>query len=110
MVQEGGAAPATAANSTKDQERSAECSDRNTRFAAAPVAKSTAIAAAVAGALIAMLNSSAHSTQNTAAAHPTTCAAPRFATTLPRICSLQIRGPQTQNQTLQSNPYTDPGP
>ena len=60
------------ANTRNAAECSQVCSDRNNRFATAPVANRTAMAAEDAGALTAMENSSAHSTQKTAAAakHP----------------------------------------
>ena len=60
--------PAIAAKTKNAAECSQLCRVRKTRFAATPDAKRTAMAADVAGAFTPMLNSSAQSTQNTAAA------------------------------------------
>ena len=60
--------PAMAANTKKAAECSHVCNVRKTRFATAPDANRTAIAAEDAGAFTAIEKSSAHSTQNTAAA------------------------------------------
>ena len=57
-----------AANTRKAAECSHVCNVRKTRFATAPDANRTAIAAEDAGAFTAIEKSSAHSTQNTAAA------------------------------------------
>jgi hypothetical protein len=61
--------PAMVAKTRKAPECSQECSERNTKLAAAPAANRTAMAAEEADALMLMENISEHSTQNTAAAH-----------------------------------------
>lgn len=56
-----------AAKTRKAPDCSHECSERKTKLATAPAAKSIAMAAEEAGALMLMENISEHSTQNTAA-------------------------------------------